>query len=130
MIARRPTAGVASTSCAWPARVFTEKGYRATSLQEIADEVDVARPSFYYHFKSKQEVWAPSWTPPSSASRGSVMDQLRDFIRRHVEVNTDHGEVPVLFQSLEARGDRRLLADLALCGLARLHSYRAPTDGR
>jgi AcrR family transcriptional regulator len=92
------------------ARVFAEKGYRATSLQEIADEVGVTRPSFYYHFKSKQEILAAivdaafqraeGAIDQATAADGSAADQIRDFVRRYVEINTEHAEVPVLFQSL------------------------------
>jgi AcrR family transcriptional regulator len=92
------------------ARVFAEKGYRATSLQEIADQVGVTRPAFYYHFKSKQEILAAivdaaferaeAAVEQAIATDGSAAEQIREFIRRYVEINTEHAEVPVLFQSL------------------------------
>jgi AcrR family transcriptional regulator len=92
------------------ARAFAEKGYRATSLQEIAEEVGVTRPAFYHHFKSKQEILAAivdaaleraeATVDQATATDASAIDQLRDFIRRYVEINTEHAEVPSLFQNL------------------------------
>jgi TetR/AcrR family transcriptional regulator, cholesterol catabolism regulator len=116
-------------------RVFAEKGYRATSLQEIADEVGVTRPSFYYHFKSKQEILAAivdaaferaeAAVDEATETGGSAIDQIRDFVRRYVEINTEHAEVPVLFQSLgeldeeaaEAARRRRRVIDHKLARL-------------
>lgn len=37
-------------------RLFREKGYHATTLQDIADELEVSKPALYYHIKSKEEV--------------------------------------------------------------------------
>lgn len=37
-------------------RQFTEKGFDATSLQEIADELGVTKAALYYHFKSKDDI--------------------------------------------------------------------------
>lgn len=37
-------------------RIFSQKGYYAATLQEIADELGLTRPAFYYYFKSKQEI--------------------------------------------------------------------------
>jgi len=110
------------------ARVFAEQGYRATSLQDIADLVGVTRPSFYYHFKSKQEILAAiidaafdsaeRAIDEALAAEGSAIDQIRDFMRRYIEINTEHAEVPVLFQSIgelqdaaaeAARGRRRAI---------------------
>jgi AcrR family transcriptional regulator len=116
-------------------RVFAEKGYRATSLQEIADEVGVTRPSFYYHFKSKQEILAAivdaaferaeAAVDEATEIGGSAIAQIRDFVRRYVEINTEHAEVPVLFQSLgeldeeaaEAARRRRRVIDHKLARL-------------
>src|SRR5918998_5771090 len=36
--------------------LFTEKGYDATSLREIADRLGVTKAALYYHFKSKDEI--------------------------------------------------------------------------
>jgi len=38
------------------ARLFSSKGYRETSMRDIAAEVDMLVGSIYYHFKSKEEL--------------------------------------------------------------------------
>jgi AcrR family transcriptional regulator len=38
------------------ARLFVERGYRATSLQDVADVLGVTRPALYYYFTSKEEL--------------------------------------------------------------------------
>jgi len=36
--------------------LFTENGYEATSLREIAERLGVTKAALYYHFKSKDEI--------------------------------------------------------------------------
>ena len=36
--------------------LFSEKGYEKTSIQAILDRVKIAKGTFYYYFKSKEEV--------------------------------------------------------------------------
>lgn len=38
------------------ADLFRKRGYRATSLQEVADHFGVRRPAIYYWFKSKSDI--------------------------------------------------------------------------
>lgn len=38
------------------ARLFAEKGYEATSIEDIAVGVDILKGSLYYYFRSKQEL--------------------------------------------------------------------------
>jgi AcrR family transcriptional regulator len=40
------------------ARLFRERGYRATRLDDIADELGVTRAALYYYFETKQELLA------------------------------------------------------------------------
>jgi AcrR family transcriptional regulator len=37
-------------------RLFSQTGYHGTSLQEIADELGITRPAFYYYFRSKDDL--------------------------------------------------------------------------
>src|SRR3954454_18761750 len=39
-------------------RLFTERGYEATSLREIAEELGVTKAALYYHFKTKEDIVA------------------------------------------------------------------------
>jgi len=38
------------------ALMFSEKGYHAASMQDIAQSVDLQKASLYHHFSSKQEI--------------------------------------------------------------------------
>ncbi|MCT9935078.1 TetR/AcrR family transcriptional regulator [Planotetraspora sp. A-T 1434] len=39
-------------------RLFTEQGYEATSLREIAEALGVTKAALYYHFKTKDDIVA------------------------------------------------------------------------
>ena len=38
-------------------KLFAEKGYDATSVEEITSIVGVAKGTLYYHFSSKEEIF-------------------------------------------------------------------------
>jgi len=38
------------------ARLFKEKGYRATSMQDIASQLGIQKPSLYYYISSKEDL--------------------------------------------------------------------------
>lgn len=38
-------------------KLFAEKGYDATSIEEITANVGVAKGTLYYHFSSKEEIF-------------------------------------------------------------------------
>jgi AcrR family transcriptional regulator len=38
------------------ARLFAVKGYHATTLNEIASELGITKPSLYYHVRDKQDI--------------------------------------------------------------------------
>jgi AcrR family transcriptional regulator len=37
-------------------RLFTEKGYEATTTQDIGDALGITKPALYYHFRNKEEI--------------------------------------------------------------------------
>ena len=38
-------------------KLFAEKGYDATSIEDITETVGVAKGTLYYHFTSKEEIF-------------------------------------------------------------------------
>ena len=54
--------------------IFSEKGYHATSMQDIADAVNLQKASIYYHYSSKQEIL------------GDILDHALDLINNQLEL--------------------------------------------
>src|ERR1700730_14284005 len=59
-------------------RIFRERGYTASTVEEISAEAGVARATFYLHFKSKSEfaLSIPESVSPPLASRYKELDDI------------------------------------------------------
>lgn len=58
--------------------LFSVKGYKGTSVKNIADAVGIKDASLYKHFKSKQEI----------------LDTLVDMIKRHIDEMSEEFGLP------------------------------------
>ncbi len=56
------------------AKIFSQKGFHATSMQDIAEAVQLQKASLYHHFASKQEILV------------EILDQALDLINARLEM--------------------------------------------
>jgi AcrR family transcriptional regulator len=56
--------------------LFTAKGYEATSLREIAEQLGISKAALYYHFTSKDDI-----VRSVMSARGEEVAQLLDWAR-------------------------------------------------
>ena len=78
------------------AQLFTEKGYRAASMRDLAERVDLKVSSLYSHIGSKEELLrkicfdnAALFTKGMSdieKIKGSVIEKIKAIIALHVDV--------------------------------------------
>ena len=59
------------------AQIFRQKGFHATSMQEIADAVKLQKSSLYHHFPSKQAIFVEMFEIWMDGFAGQ-MERLRD----------------------------------------------------
>jgi len=57
-------------------KLFAEKGYEATSIEEITATVGVAKGTLYYHFSSKEEIF------------NFLIDEGMKLLRNSIEIKT------------------------------------------
>jgi AcrR family transcriptional regulator len=75
--------------------LFTEQGYEATSLREIAERLGVTKAALYYHFKTKDDIITSlverqvahlaellDW----AREQPRTVDTRREFVRRYAEM--------------------------------------------
>ncbi|CAH0254040.1 TetR/AcrR family transcriptional regulator [Peribacillus simplex] len=77
--------------------LFAEKGYHATSVQEIAEKCGIAKGSFYNHFKSKEELLVSIFKFYYEALTDSLLDleldaslSSKDKFMRQITVHIEH----------------------------------------
>ena len=94
-------------------QVFKDKGYHATSVNDIIDAAQIARGTFYLYFTSKRDVFAELSTTFLSLIRNSVrkisldptdgepLAQMRANFRRVMNTVLEHGDLATIM----LRGD-------------------------
>lgn len=65
-------------------RLFGEKGYDATSTNDILKEIGIARGTLYYHFKSKEEIL------------DAMIDRMTERILEKAKSIVKQTDIPVL----------------------------------
>jgi AcrR family transcriptional regulator len=79
--------------------LFAEKGYEATSMREIAEQLGITKPALYYHFDSKEDIVRSlladieakvdelvAWTrsqPAGPDLRRQVLERWTDIMQAH-----------------------------------------------
>jgi AcrR family transcriptional regulator len=105
--------------------LFSERGYRATSVRDIARELDLQGGSLYAHISSKEDVlWeiiarvAESFftaVQPIADSNTPATDRLRRMIHAHVGVVVNElARAAVFFQDWRHLSEPRIREVLAL----------------
>ena len=118
------------------ARVFNERGYDATSMEDLSRAAGITKSSFYHHVSGKEALLHGALEraldglfgilAEPAATDGSPLERLRHIVRRQVEVLAD--ELPHVTLLLRVRGNtgterwalgRRRVFDQAVAGLVR-----------
>lgn len=126
-----PKNGAKELIVAAAAALFRERGFAATSMQEIADAVGLTRPALYYHFRNKEEILeslveeitlksirktlllnAEPSADPAQTLR-TVVTAYALWILRHPQhfavLSRDEQDLPQQARELQRRGRRELL---------------------
>lgn len=100
------------------AEIFREKGYEATSTQDIAEAVGLLKGSLYYYIDSKEDLLfaiideaykgALATLERSKALQGNALQKLRWIIESHVDYfTTNQVKMAVLFRDFRSLSEER-----------------------
>lgn len=82
------------------ARTYSRRGFYETTLADIADELNVSKPTLYYYFKSKDDILfechrlgieaiTDGDTPMPTAEQMDGRGRLVEFLKRYVRMVID-----------------------------------------
>lgn len=106
-------------------RLFREKGYHATSMQDLAEAVGIQRGSLYHYIEAKEDLlWEImdrtigrllGAVDPVMRSNALAAERLRRAVAAHLEMGaTLRDELTVLHVELKSLGGRRRSEMVAL----------------
>jgi TetR/AcrR family transcriptional regulator, cholesterol catabolism regulator len=86
-------------------RLFRERGFHATSMQDLAEALGMNRGSLYHYIESKDDLlWSIALgllnarVEPMLTGHGEAAQRLADGIREHLHVAADHADELSLVQ--------------------------------
>ena len=103
-------------------RLFRQRGFHATSMQDLGEALGMNRGSLYHYISAKDELlWAiltraldrlEERVLPILAAEASPVDRLTDAIREHLRVAADHADELSLIQIEWRALDRKRQAEM------------------
>jgi AcrR family transcriptional regulator len=89
-------------------QLFLDQGYHGTTLNDVAEQLNITKPALYNYFRGKDEILYECWAigqervddciDEIDAGGGAGMAKLRKLIVRYAEVmTTDYGKSLVRF---------------------------------
>ncbi|MGI8711618.1 MAG: TetR/AcrR family transcriptional regulator [Solirubrobacteraceae bacterium] len=104
------------------AALYAERGYRATSMNDLAGRVGLSKPALYHYVRSKQDLLVELYEEVLRASTDSVaaieaatpraIDALREVIVQRVAYTCEHQPLLRVFFEEEAGLPRSALEDV------------------
>lgn len=88
------------------AKLFAEKGYSATGIDEIAKNVGITKSVIYYHFKNKEDILQ---TLIDEAFAQMLQPEINEAHKRFHETGEQLPEVMGLMQFLGTERNRRII---------------------
>ncbi|HEX4220039.1 MAG TPA: TetR/AcrR family transcriptional regulator [Acidimicrobiales bacterium] len=95
------------------AEIFSRRGYRGTTMTEIADEVGLRKPSLYHYFRNKEELLVHlyegvidegvSAAREIVASAPTPREALRQLVAHRVSYTCQHRDLLTVFFQEEAQ---------------------------
>ncbi len=100
-------------------RIFLEKGYEASSVQDILDALQCSKGGFYHHFDSKLAVLAgiagmqaaESHAEYLKAAGGNPLEDLSALLRRSAYLRVEDTALLRALRELTGRGEGGMLRD-------------------
>jgi AcrR family transcriptional regulator len=100
------------------ARVFHEKGYESTSIQDIAEAIGILKGSLYYYIKSKEDLLyeilkevheeALANIEQVDELDGDALQKIRFLVASHLTFNAENlTKMGVFFHDFRSLGDER-----------------------
>jgi AcrR family transcriptional regulator len=100
------------------ARVFHEKGYESTSIQDIADEIGILKGSLYYYIRSKEDLLyeiiqgvhedALANVERLDGLEGDALQKIRAFMVAHLTFMAENlVQMGVFFHDFRSLSDER-----------------------
>ena len=113
------------------AQLFLEKSYARTSLNDVAEKLNITKPAIYHYFRNKEEILVECYRLGTSmigeilddieAHYGSGFDKVKAFIDSYVKVLTaDFGRCVMRLDQ----------GDLSPDALADVRAYKRKIDRR
>ena len=100
-------------------KLFAEKGYDATSIEEITSIVGVAKGTLYYHFSSKEEIFhflidegmklLQNSITIKTAQKDNSIDKLKSIVLIQLKVLYKYEDfMTIIFSQLWGNGHRNI----------------------